>query len=157
MINDEPTAIYRFYDADDVLLYVGITNNIKRRWSEHAATKKWWPDVARRTAEWLDSREQADAAEEAAVQNENPLYNWQYAGRVPDGMAFSELPGQTSGRTYWRARPRAAQQDRRHLTDLWVAYSDPPDDDPHSYVNKDGTMHANPAWADMLRRIGAIS
>lgn len=34
-------VIYRWYDADDVVLYGGITNNLERRLRQHRA-KSWW-------------------------------------------------------------------------------------------------------------------
>ena len=38
-IAGEPTAVYRFYDANGALLYVGITGNLSRRWAKHEARK----------------------------------------------------------------------------------------------------------------------
>lgn len=72
---DESTALYRFYDAADRLLYVGITGDPADRWARHAAEKPWWPDVARHSVEWLPSREVALAAEAAAIVAEGPLHN----------------------------------------------------------------------------------
>ena len=46
-ITDEPTAVYRFYDEADRLLYVGISRNPAARWAQHAVEKKWWPRVDR--------------------------------------------------------------------------------------------------------------
>lgn len=71
----EQTALYRFFNAGDELLYVGITGDPRSRWAQHAAEKSWWPDVARHTVQWLPSREEAEAAELAAIQGEGPLHN----------------------------------------------------------------------------------
>jgi transcriptional regulator with XRE-family HTH domain len=84
------TALYRFFDADDRLLYVGITDDIHRRWKHHAAVKTWWGDVARQTVEWHDSRPVAEAAERKAISQEKPVYNIRDA-RAP----LSDLP------TFW--------------------------------------------------------
>jgi DNA-binding transcriptional regulator YhcF (GntR family)/predicted GIY-YIG superfamily endonuclease len=73
------TALYRLYDADDRLLYVGITSNPNERFGHHAATKAWWPEVARRDIEWRDTRPEAEAAEIEAIRAEAPLYNGQHA------------------------------------------------------------------------------
>ena len=71
----EPTALYRFYDSEDALLYVGITKNITQRWSQHKKTKSWWRKVASREVVWFDSRPRALLAERRAIVAERPLHN----------------------------------------------------------------------------------
>jgi hypothetical protein len=63
---NEPTAVYRLYDANDRLVYVGVTKNVERRWSEHE-WKCWWPQVARREVTWLGNRPDALLAERRSV------------------------------------------------------------------------------------------
>ena len=75
----ERTALYRFYGEDDVLLYVGITNELGQRWSNHARLKPWWPEVVRQEAIWLPTREEAAAAEVTAIKSETPRYNIAHA------------------------------------------------------------------------------
>ena len=72
---DEPTALYRWFDADDQLLYVGISNNVVRRSGEHAKAKAWMRQAVRNTVEWLPDRASALAAEEAAIESEHPKHN----------------------------------------------------------------------------------
>jgi hypothetical protein len=43
-----PMWLYRLSDRYGELLYVGITCDVPRRMSEHAADKAWWPEVAGR-------------------------------------------------------------------------------------------------------------
>ena len=69
------TALYRFFDAQGVLLYVGITVNPKQRWAHHATHKSWWPAVARRTTEWFETWRDALHAEQVAIVSEEPLHN----------------------------------------------------------------------------------
>lgn len=69
------TALYRLYDSADALLYIGIAHDPGVRWSRHASTKPWWPDVARKAVEWHDEREIAEALETAAITAEHPRYN----------------------------------------------------------------------------------
>ncbi|MFE6355895.1 GIY-YIG nuclease family protein [Streptomyces rochei] len=76
----ERTALYRLYDADDLLLYVGITHNPKRRWSAHSRDKHWWPDVARKTIEWFETRKSAERVEKIEVEEERPRYNKVFNG-----------------------------------------------------------------------------
>jgi predicted GIY-YIG superfamily endonuclease len=70
-----PTAVYRFYNASHVLLYVGITENLGTRWKSHAKLKPWWPEVAERALVWHPNREAAATEESMAILNEGPLYN----------------------------------------------------------------------------------
>jgi DNA-binding GntR family transcriptional regulator len=73
------TALYRLFATDGDLLYVGITNNPKVRWSQHAAFKSWWPNVVSKTVEWFDSREAAADAEVKAILSEGPAHNIRHA------------------------------------------------------------------------------
>ncbi len=47
----KPAAVYRFWDASDMLLYIGVTENPDGRFGGHESTKPWWPDVARKELE----------------------------------------------------------------------------------------------------------
>jgi predicted GIY-YIG superfamily endonuclease len=78
--NDEPTALYRLYDANDVLLYLGITFSPRARWEQHRREKTWAHLVTRRTVEWYPDRPSALAAEAAATAAEKPLhdYSWRH-------------------------------------------------------------------------------
>lgn len=78
----ERTALYRLYDTESVLLYVGISTYPKYRFKEHAGDKAWWHHVTRREIVWLDSREEALKAEAEAMVEERPLYNgYHHLGR----------------------------------------------------------------------------
>lgn len=68
-------TLYRFYAADDSLLYVGITNNPARRFSKHRDEKDWWLDVTRIEMEQFDSREALLSAEKVAIKTESPALN----------------------------------------------------------------------------------
>lgn len=70
-----PTTLYRFFDADDRLLYVGISLSVVERLRAHRSDKHWFPDLARATFENFDSRREAAAAELAAIKAEKPIYN----------------------------------------------------------------------------------
>jgi predicted GIY-YIG superfamily endonuclease len=72
---NEATALYRLYDAADVLLYVGATHNPKARWYNHQRERAWWPQVARIEMTWLNSRSEALQAERKVIASEEPLHN----------------------------------------------------------------------------------
>jgi predicted GIY-YIG superfamily endonuclease len=76
----ERTALYRFYDSDDELLYVGISRDPAERWKQHR-DKPWWREVAMRVIEWHDDRVTAERAERKAIRSEGPRYNIQHNPR----------------------------------------------------------------------------
>jgi hypothetical protein len=72
---NKPTTLYRFYDASDTLLYVGISELGPGRWKAHRKEKPWWTDVAKATTCHYESRTDALDAERAAIQSEKPKHN----------------------------------------------------------------------------------
>jgi predicted GIY-YIG superfamily endonuclease len=68
------TAVYRFYDAADALLYVGVAVDPDRRREQHK-NKAWFPQAQRMDVAWYGSRDEAMAAEALAIREENPLHN----------------------------------------------------------------------------------
>ncbi|MET9725434.1 GIY-YIG nuclease family protein [Streptomyces zaomyceticus] len=70
-----PTCLYRLFDKNSTLLYVGISNTPKERWKQHAADKPWWPLVATRGEEWYLERRDAEKAERVAREVEKPRFN----------------------------------------------------------------------------------
>lgn len=79
---DVPTALYRLYDVDSRLLYVGIADTPDVRWAQHAKDKHWWGDVAERFVHWMPNREAALEAERRAIQREAPLHNVVHATQL---------------------------------------------------------------------------
>lgn len=64
------TALYRLYDANDALLYVGITYHPTERFAQHRKESHWWHQVARREVTWHEHRPAAQDAEKRAIQEE---------------------------------------------------------------------------------------
>lgn len=79
------TALYRLFDTEGRLLYVGIAFNPDNRWAGHAASKSWWKDVAEKRIEWHETRTEAAAAERVAITAEMPLYNKQDSPQPYEG------------------------------------------------------------------------
>jgi hypothetical protein len=69
------TALYRYFDGDGKLLYVGISLSPIYRQSQHRDAAPWYERIAMMRAEWLDSRKEALIAERAAIQSERPEFN----------------------------------------------------------------------------------
>ena len=71
----EPTHVYYFFDRQGNLLYVGITNNLRRRWEQHAEDKPWWHLVARKESCLYSSRQEAEKVEAHQIRTHRPLFN----------------------------------------------------------------------------------
>lgn len=69
------TALYRLYGGAGQLLYIGVAINPERRWRRHKAERDWWPMVTEKRVEWFESRQEAEAAETAAIRAELPEHN----------------------------------------------------------------------------------
>lgn len=69
------TALYKRYDCDGVLLYVGISDWPRDRAFGHGHHSLWATFAASGTNEWFATREAAYAAEVTTIQAEQPLFN----------------------------------------------------------------------------------
>lgn len=72
--------VYRCYEADGGLLYVGCTQDVDRRLSEHRRVQFWAPRIARVEVVSYPSAVEALAAEKTAILTEQPRFNRQYYG-----------------------------------------------------------------------------
>lgn len=79
----QATSLYRFYDARGVLLYIGITNSLPRRFGQHGEQKSWYSEAARVTIEHFATRELALEAERLAIKAERPLHNIRHNAQAP--------------------------------------------------------------------------
>lgn len=70
-----PFTVYRQYDSDGVLLYVGCTDNLDRRTAEHRRNSPWWSQVGRIESELLPNHAAARAEEWRLIKTADPLYN----------------------------------------------------------------------------------
>ena len=69
------TKLYKIYDAEETLLYVGVSISILRRFEEHLNSTKWSKTAATIKIETFDKRSSAIKAEELAIKSENPIFN----------------------------------------------------------------------------------
>jgi predicted GIY-YIG superfamily endonuclease len=77
-VDDSTLTLYRCYDADDRLLYVGITSNLERRMQDHRQRRGWTNSMVRLETVVMPA-EEARVEERIIVQTEAPLYNKVYA------------------------------------------------------------------------------
>jgi hypothetical protein len=91
------TALYRLYDQNERLMYIGITANPTARWARHAEEKDWWPRVSIREVEWFSTRAEAEVAECAEIGRRLPPEN-RDRGVLPatyvTGSSNAEGPGE---------------------------------------------------------------
>lgn len=69
-----PSSVYRVFDIEGVLLYVGMALCPPNRISAHRR-KPWGHRIAYYSVEWFPDRETAKAAERAAIAREDPVHN----------------------------------------------------------------------------------
>lgn len=67
--------LYRIFDADGTLLYVGATTNPALRFEDHSRVQPWWPEVATITLQHCFDWDELDTEETRAIREENPKYN----------------------------------------------------------------------------------
>jgi hypothetical protein len=80
LLKRKPAALYRHFDANGVLLYVGIAVDPVQRLNGHRSGSRWYDQISRVDIERYPTREAALAAALAAIRNEKPLHN--IVGRV---------------------------------------------------------------------------
>lgn len=80
---EQPVVLYRHFDRNGELLYIGITSDPVRRWGQHLEASPWARLVSDVTVHWLDSREKALAAERRVIGRERPLFNRARPGNPP--------------------------------------------------------------------------
>jgi len=69
------TALYRHYDKDGALLYVGISLSAVARLKQHQGSASWFYDIDYIEISWFKSRALAMMVEAVVVAVEEPKYN----------------------------------------------------------------------------------
>lgn len=80
-------TLYRFFDEDGKLLYVGRTMDPAKRLAKHRLLKPFWLHTARIEMQRYSDAAALAAAETEAIRSEEPLYNVHHNGngkRSPD-------------------------------------------------------------------------
>ncbi len=80
-------AVYRLYDAEGSLLYVGCTVDPWTRLRAHRRRQPWWDEVTDAEFIWFPSVDLAADVEQQAIGTERPVYNIalnRYANHVRD-------------------------------------------------------------------------
>ena len=114
-MSDKPVALYRHFDKDDQLLYIGVSANTMARLSQHQQTSQWLIKAVKMTTEWFGDRQIALEAEKIAIKKEKPIHNIKHntamyppvarktlkSIRLDDGLiAEIELLAEREGRSF---------------------------------------------------------
>jgi len=81
-------SLYRQFDSNGRLLYVGVAKNVDRRQSIHKYKSRWHEQIHTVTTEQFSTRQAALEAEGAAILNEKPVFNRQGSGIKPAMIAI---------------------------------------------------------------------
>lgn len=72
----ESLALYRAYDLQGELLYVGVTKDMGQRMRSHASFSGWWNEFSYMTVDRsFLNRLDLEQAETMTIKNESPKYN----------------------------------------------------------------------------------
>ena len=84
--------VYRAFNAEGVLLYIGSTIGPAWRMKAHESHTRWWHVAARFDFEQFDTEAEAREAEIEAIRTEFPRWNIRHrADDHPDGRATTYL------------------------------------------------------------------
>lgn len=75
VLKHEDWIVYRYFDADGAVIYIGCTNDQLGRMYQHSRSTPWWHEVRSQQVERYPSRDEGLAAEALAIRTEYPLYN----------------------------------------------------------------------------------
>lgn len=78
---NEKTYLYRHYNKNDKLLYVGISLCYLIRTKHHEGNSFWFGDVHSIKIKSFSTRAEAEHAEKVAIKNEAPLYNKTFSNK----------------------------------------------------------------------------
>lgn len=74
-------AVYRAFDADKRLIYIGASRSLPQRLAQHRIESWWHPLIARIEVKLYRDMTAAFAAETAAIKAESPAFNVKHTGR----------------------------------------------------------------------------
>lgn len=68
-------VVYRHFNCEGDLLYVGMTSNIGARNLQHKNRSHWFSQVSMITLDWFADKQEAKDTEASAICSESPIYN----------------------------------------------------------------------------------
>lgn len=67
--------LYRIFDKNNDLIYIGISNQWSERMHSHEKDSRWFEEASLIKIEKFETREDVERAERKAIRIEKPLYN----------------------------------------------------------------------------------
>jgi hypothetical protein len=120
--------IYRFYNVDRELLYIGQTTSTHTypgRWTGHRTTSPWWGLVAYYSVDRVPGDSATLATlEKAAIRSERPRFNRQYAKSI---ASFRVLAGEGPDAIVEQLRTHLLPEDFAALVKAFKAEPGVPD------------------------------
>jgi predicted GIY-YIG superfamily endonuclease len=112
------TSLYRHFDKDGTLLYVGVSLSHFARLQQHKSASMWFDKIANVTIEQFETRAEALRAETKAIINEKPLHNIRKQGDPePPPKKFDDARRELTFRVV-SLRPLYTVQQAKELLDI---------------------------------------
>lgn len=113
-----PTSVYKYFDRNNILIYVGITAARVTRQQQHNASKAWWPFVSHQEVEHFQSRDEARERERALIVKHRPPFNTQHNSHhndIREAYVSLAMSGQLNIKHAAKILKRFAADGRRHV------------------------------------------
>jgi len=104
------TNLYRHYNQEGTLLYVGVSLSAVNRLAQHREHSSWFDEIATVKIETFDSRDGALTAETIAINEERPVYN-------------IHKKTKDKGETKYEAAERSRNEVTRKIVNFGILYS----------------------------------
>lgn len=112
-----PQGLYRAFNAEGELLYVGISRNVPRRLQNHGVRSFWFNEVTTITITRFEDEDVLRQAELLAITVERPKYNIMSVEKRPPGAPVRGVAGDS------RRMEIARLRDEGHsLTEIATVY-----------------------------------
>ena len=95
--------LYRHFDSQGKLLYVGVSLSFLQRLGQHKENSHWFSLISRVEIESFPSRSEALSAERQAIRSEDPAYNVQRYSLPCSGRSFTMALPMSEHGTLWHA------------------------------------------------------
>ncbi len=109
-----PTAVYKHYDIDDNLIYVGIASDVTVRQTTHFKTSEWQQEIQNVFVEWHHSRLRAEIREILLIKAFRPKHN-----KVHNNNNLAELAIFNRFETFAKKLRQSLNQLCLFIDDMW--------------------------------------
>lgn len=110
----KPTAVYKHYDINDNLIYVGVASDVTVRQSTHFKMSNWQQEIQNVSVEWHYSRLRAEIREILLIKAFRPKYN-----KVHNNDNWAEFAIANRFETFAKKLRQGLSQICFFIDDLW--------------------------------------